>query len=507
MPYEAVLETKTHLTRSRALENGLSTMSQLLASTGDRPNRLSGEMENREDDDGSVGCYDVGDGNGNGRKRSAAAATTRASESGGEIIDLLDSSSDEENNAANPNDGNNEIIELLDRCSSDDDDDEVASQGEKTEGATTTAATSVKPKKKKRKKKKKKKARFGKGVTKTRGITMGDRVRVSSEGPKNLRDKEAACRGVGGTQSNPVVLLLLDDGKKSSAPLTTCSVVSIGIGGGVMAPRQPAPYGHGRGRSATLPAWMATGGSTDGLGSADVAGGAGGGATGGGASTAAAATSSALAVPPILASHAGTGGAAGASVMPTMPYAQGQLVSSSIGVAALGNGSSGGGRGRGRAQTLPAWMTNSGGLGPSSSLPTDVNSVQAEPPSAAASASAESNHSQPTCSTVVGAFNSAVMPARGRGRAKTLPAWMTTGASATNATATSTDAPTSLSSSSSAAATTTKTSSSGRPQLHVGQYFAMNALAVDGLGDQSSARNDDELFFIDRKGEEEEMEE
>ena len=109
--YEAVLETKTHLTRSLAQENGLRTMSQLLASTGDRPNRLSGEMENREDDDGSAGCDDDGDGNGNGRKRSAAAAT---SENGGKIIDLLDSSSDEENSAANHNDGNNEIIELLD---------------------------------------------------------------------------------------------------------------------------------------------------------------------------------------------------------------------------------------------------------------------------------------------------------------------------------------------------------------------------------------------------------
>ena len=77
---------------------------------------------------------------------------------------------------------------------------------------------------------------------------------------------------------------------------------------------------------------------------------------------------------------------------------------------------------------------------------------------------------------------------------------MTTGTAATNATATAIDAPTS-------SAATTKTASSGGPQLHVGQYFAMHALAVDGLGDQSSARNDDELFFIDRKGEEEEMEE
>lgn len=489
MPYEAVLETKTHLTRSLAQQNGLRTMSQLLASTGDRPNRLSGEIavENREvDDDGD------GDGNGTGRKRSAAAAAT--SENDGEFIDLLDSSSDEENNAANHNDGNNEIIELLDSSSDDDDNDEVTSLGETMEAATdTTAAASAKPKKKKRKKKKKKKVRFGKGVTKTRGISVGDRVRVSSGGPKNLRDKEAVCRGFGGTQSNPVVLLLLDDDKKSAAPLTTCSVVSIGIGGGVVAPRQPAPHLHGRGRSATLPAWMATGGSADQLGSTAPA-------AGGGASTAAAATSSALAVPPILASNAGTGGAAGASVMPTMP--------SGFGVAAPGNGSSGGGRGRGRAQMLPAWMANSGGFGPFSSLPTTADvgdSVQAEPapaaPAAVAVTTAVTSHlSQPN--SVVGAFNSAVMPARGRGRAKTLPAWMTTGAAAakTNDTdiATATDIDTDV---------PTSAASNDGPQLHVGQYFAMSSLAVDGCGDQSSALNDDELFFIDRKGEEEEGEE
>ena len=465
-------------------------MSQLLLSTCDHPNRLSGEMENREDDDGSGGCDD--DAGGYGRKRSSAGAT---SESGGEIIDLLDSSSDEENNAANRNDGNDEVIELLDSSSDDDDDDDdddEASQGQKMEATTTdttAAAAAVKPKKKKRKKKKKKKARFGKGVTKTRGITVGDRVRVSSEGPKNLRDKEAACRGFGGTQSNPVVLLLLDDGKKSSAPLTTCSVVSIGIGGDMVPPRQPAPHGHGRGRSATLPAWMATGGSADGLGPTAPAASA--------APLALAATAATLpsaAVQPILNSDVGTGRA---TMMPTIPYAQGQPISSDFGV-----GGAGGGRGRGRGQTLPAWMTNSGGLGPSSSLPTTAGmrgSVRAEPPSAAAAAS---HFSQPD--SVVGAFNSAVMPARGRGRAKTLPAWITAAADATNASANGTDTATDTDTDD---VPTTSAASRDGPQLHVGQYFAMNALALDSWGDQPSARNDDELFFIDRKGKEVEMEE